>query len=136
MSKVIDVDFKIENIEGYAVEEVKILRKDGQVVLNPKGEAETERVPLTLKSILLTLIPVFPAKENMVDMWDLGLKVKKSEGETKFDSEETSLIRDVVQQNSFPNPNPQAGKETLERYFPYIIAQTLKYIDDLPGVGK
>lgn len=130
MSKIIDLDFTIHNIEGDVVEEKKVIKENGKAVLDGKGEEETEKVPLTLRGILMVLIPVFPKKERMVDIWDLGLRIKKSEAMGEFDKDEFSLIREVVDTNAFPNPVP-GGKDTIDRYFPFIIAQTLKYLDSV-----
>lgn len=131
MSKKINLDLTMRTIEGDPVIEKRIAKKDGVVVME-KGEEKVEEFPLTLKSMLILLVPVYPLKEKMVDLWDLGLKVKKGEGAVEFDNHEFSLIREVVEANSFPNPMP-GGNDTIDRYFPFIIAQTLVYLD---GISK
>ena len=130
MSKKIDLNFAILTLEGDPVNDTRTVRKDGKPVTE-NGVEKTEKVPLTLKGMLLTLIPVYPEKERMVFMWDLGLKVKNGEGETDFDTDEFNLLREVIEKNSFPNTIPEPGKDTTDRYFPYIIAQTLKYFDEV-----
>lgn len=133
MSKKIDLGFGIFNLEGEEVMETKPVKKDGEIV-KEKGENKTTKFPLTLKSMLLILIPVYPVTEKMVDLWDLGLKVKRGDGETEFDNDEFGLMREVIEKNSFPNPVP-GGKDTMDRYFPFIIAQVIKYFDKVTGEG-
>jgi len=136
MSKIIDLSFEIHNLEGDKVTETKEIKENGKKVLDDKKKPKTEKVTLTLKSMLMTLIPIFPKKEKMIDLWDLGLRIKKADGETEFDNDEAALVREVIDENSFPNPVPQPGKDTIERYFPYIIAQTIKYLDGIEAAKK
>ena len=83
--------------------------------------------PLIVKGVFLELLPYAQVKgQEIVQCWDLAIKIKNAKKEIELDEKEVGLLKRTVEQNSIGRD--AMGKD-INKFATFVVAQVLKELE-------